>query len=315
MARIVFLDQYSGGSAELAPLERLGEYVGFDRTEPDQVIDHCRGAQVIISNKIYISRETMKALPELRLIAVAATGMNNVDLEAARELGIEVRNAKGYSTHSVSESTLAFALALQKNLLYFDDYVKSGKYAASRDVFHFGASITNLRGSRWGIIGLGTIGHEVARLAAAFGCEVSYFSTSGVGREEPYPCLSLEELLSSSDIVSIHSPLNARTKGLITAKELGRMKKTAVLINVARGGIVDEKALADALNDGTIAGAALDVFSQEPLRTSPLYSVKDPNRLIMSPHNAWASNRALDKLIKCVAGNISDFLDEHPEYR
>ena len=165
-----------------------------------------------------------------------------------------------------------------------------------------------LRGRRWGIVGLGNIGHEVARLAAAFGCEVAYSSTSGVSRSEKYPCLPLDELLAASDVVSVHCPLNDHTRGLIGEAEFSRMKPTAILINVARGGIVDEAALARALDAGTIRSAALDVFSSEPLRESPLYALKDPYRLLASPHNAWSPVEAIDRLIACVVANIEDFV-------
>ena len=202
-----------------------------------------------------LRRETLRSLPRLRLICVAATGTNNIDLEAAAELGIEVKNAAGYSTHSVAETTLGAAIALRRNIVYYDRYVKSGAYSAAGQQFHFALPTHQLYGSKWGIVGLGAIGREVARLAAAFGCEVCYTSTSGVVREEPYPALPLTELLGRSDIVSIHAPLNDRTRGLIGAPELSVMKRSALLINVARGGIVDEAALAEALDRGSIAGA------------------------------------------------------------
>ena len=155
---------------------------------------------------------------------------------------------------------------------------------------------------------MGNIGREVARLASAFGCEVRYFSTSGVKRDEVYPAMELEELMQWSDIVSVHSPLNERTRGLVGAKELGMMKPSAMIINVARGGIIDEAALAEALDNGTIAAAALDVFSVEPLRESPLYNIKDKYKLLASPHNAWSAAEAIDRLIECVADNIRVWL-------
>ena len=306
--RIVFLDEYSLGGRDLSPLKRLGEYTGYDCTEECDVVSRCADADIVISNKVSITRETMESLPNLRLIAVAATGTNNVDLEAAAEKGIEVRNVVGYSTHSVAEATLSAALSLLRQTVYYDGYFKSGKYASSGRIFHFGRPIGQLYGHRWGVIGLGNIGREVARLAEAFGCEVSYHSTSGVRREERWPQKGLAELLAESDVISIHAPLNDATRGLIGRAQLQAMKSSAIIINVARGGIIDEKALAEALDAKEIAGAALDVFSQEPLPESPLYGIKDPDALLASPHTAWASGEAVDKLIEGIAGNIEGYL-------
>lgn len=308
MAKIVFLDEYSMGGNDLTAITSLGDYTGYDRTYPEQVVERCAGADVVISNKVYMSRYTMAQLPDLKLIAVAATGMNNVDLEAAAELGIEVRNVSGYSTYSVAETTLGAALALLRNSLYYNRYFKEGAYAGTSDIFHFGRPISMLRGKHWGIIGLGAIGRRVATLAEAFDCTVAYTSTSGVTREEKYPQMSLEELLAWSDVVSIHSPLNARTAGLIGEEQLRAMKPTAIIINVARGGIIDEEALANALNNKTIAGAALDVFSHEPLPESPLYHLNDPDALLASPHTAWAADDAVALLIEGIGANIKDFL-------
>lgn len=308
MAKIVFLDEYSLGGYDLSAISSLGEYTGYDRTTAEQVLERCKGATVVISNKVYISRETMQQLPDLKMIAISATGMNNVDIEAADELGIVVKNVSGYSTDSVAEATLGSALALLRNSVYYDRYFKNGSYAATSDIFHFGRPISLLKGKNWGIIGLGTIGHRVAHLAEAFGCNIAYTSTSGVAREERFPRKELNELLQWADVVSIHSPLNAKTAGLIGKAELETMKPTAIIINVARGGIIDEAALADALNSDTIAGAALDVFSSEPLPASPLYDLKDPDSLLASPHTAWAADEAVKVLIEGVATNIKNFL-------
>ncbi len=313
MAKIVFLDEYSLGGYDLSAIKSLGEYTGYDRTTADQTLERCKGATVVITNKVYISRETMQQLPELKMIAIAATGMNNVDLEAAAELGIEVKNVSGYSTYSVAEATLGAALSLLRNSVYYDRYFKNGSYAATSDIFHFGRPISLLRGKNWGIIGLGAIGHQVAHLAEAFGCNIAYSSTSGVAREECYPRKELNELLQWADVISVHSPLNAKTAGLIGKSELEQMKSTAIIINVARGGIIDEAALADALNSHIIAGAALDVFSSEPLHSSPLYSLNDPYTLLASPHTAWAADDAVKLLIDGIAANIKNFLLSLPQ--
>lgn len=308
MAKIVFLDEYSLGGYDLSAIKSLGEYTGYDRTTANQTLERCKGATVVITNKVYISRETMQQLPDLKMIAISATGMNNVDLEAAAELGIVVKNVSGYSTYSVAEATLGAALSLLRNSSYYDNYFKSGSYAATDDIFHFGRPISLLRGKNWGIIGLGAIGHQVAHLAEAFGCNIAYSSTSGVTREERYPRKELNELLQWADVISVHSPLNAKTAGLIGKDELAQMKSTAIIINVARGGIIDEAALADALNNRNIAGAALDVFSSEPLHSSPLYELNDPYTLLASPHTAWAADDAVKLLIDGIAANIKNFL-------
>ena len=304
MKKIVFLDEYSIAGRDLSSITSQGEYVAYENTRKEEVVERLKGADVAITNKVLIDGEAMRQLPDLKLICVAATGMNNVDLEAAKELGIVVKNAVGYSTTSVAETTLASALALARNIVYFDEYFHDGRYSKADRAFCYDRFTFELRGKKWGIIGLGNIGREVARLATAFGCEVRYFSTSGTQREEAYPSMELKEMLEWCDILSVHSPLNERTRGLVGREELKVMKPTSLVINVARGGIIDEAALAEALDNGWVAAAALDVFSVEPLRESPLYNIKDRYRLLASPHNAWSAAEAIDRLIECVANNI-----------
>ncbi len=307
---IVFLDEYSLSGCDLSRIRALGDYTGYEYTRPEEVIERARTADILIVNKVQITAEIMDALPALRLICLAATGMNNVDLEAAAARGIGVRNAVGYSTHAVAETTLGAVLSLIRHNGYNDRFVKSGAYAASGRQFHFGYPNLQLYGKRWGVIGLGNIGREVARLATAFGCEVVYTSTSGVAREEPYPALPLEDLLRTCDVVTVHCPLSDRTRGLIGARELAMMKPAAVLVNVARGGIVDEAALAEALDAGHLTGAALDVFVHEPLEaSSPLCRLADPDRLLLSPHNAWAPMEAIDVLVGCIVSNIQNYFN------
>ena len=310
MKKIVFLDEYSIAGRDLTKITSLGDYVAYENTPKDAVIERLKTADIAITNKVVIDGDAMRQLPNLKLICVAATGMNNVDLETAKELGIEVKNAVGYSTTSVAETTIASALALARNIVYFDEYFHDGRYAKADRAFCYDRLTFEITGKRWGIIGLGNIGREVARLASAFGCEVRYFSTSGAKREEAYPAMELDELLAWSDIVSVHSPLNERTRGLVGRDELQKMKSSSIIINVARGGIIDEAALAEALNNGWISAAALDVFSVEPLRESPLYEVKDRYRLLASPHNAWSAAEAIDRLIGCVAQNIVTWLEK-----
>ena len=309
MKKIVFLDEYSIAGRDLTSITSQGDYTAYENTAKEQVVERLQGAEIAITNKVLIDGEAMRQLPDLKLICVAATGMNNVDLVTAKELGIEVKNAVGYSTTSVAETTLASALALARNVVYFDEYFHDGRYSKADRAFCYDRLTFQISGKKWGIIGLGNIGREVARLASAFGCEVRYFSTSGAKREEAYPAMELDELLQWSDIVSVHSPLNERTRGLVGRRELQLMKPTSLIINVARGGIIDEAALAEALDNGWVAAAALDVFSVEPLRESPLYNIKDRYRLLASPHNAWSAAEAIDRLIDCVAENIRTWLE------
>lgn len=303
--KIVFLDQYSVHKSDLSAIKSLGEYVGYDTTEPSQIVERCADADVVITNKSPFKADIFAALPNLKLLCIAATGMNNVDLEAAAAHGVKVRNAVGYSTYSVAESTLGGVLALMKQTLYYDNFVKSGQYTTSPRLFDFGRTTHQLHGKRWGIIGLGNIGRQVAQLASAFGCQVAYYSTSGQNNNAEYPQMTLEELLTWSDVVSIHAPLSRTTYNLIARKELQLMKPSAIIVNVARGSIINETDLMEALNNDTIAGAVLDVYSHEPmLADSPILKVNDPLKLITTPHSTWTSEEALQELVDKVAENI-----------
>ena len=241
----------------------------------------------------------------LRLICEAATGVNNIDVKAAEARGIIVRNVAGYSTDSVVQATFTHLLSLLGSAAYFDRFVKDGSYSRCGIFTNVSRPFPELAGRTMGIIGMGTIGSRVARVASAFGMHVVYYSTSGTSHCKEYPSLELEELLSISDVVSIHAPLNERTSGLIGERELSKMKPEAVLLNLGRGGIVDEAALASAVDEGVIAGAALDVFVTEPLpEDSPLLNVKHPERFSFSPHTAWASRESLVRLVSGIAENI-----------
>lgn len=308
--KIVFLDTYPMGEVSLSPIETLGDYTAYDNTLPQQVVERAADADIVIVNKVKLMQSEIDALPNLKLICVSATGVNNVDTKYAASKGIPVKNVAGYSTESVTEATFGMALALLRNVVYYDRYVKDGSYAASGLIFNMQRSVSEIKGKTWGIIGLGTIGRRVAMVAAAFGARVIYHSTSGAKRPESYPEMSLEQLLTEVDIISIHAPLNEKTKGLIGAKEFRQMKPTAILVNVARGGIIDEAALAAALNCGDIAGAGLDVFEQEPIQSdNPLLKVTDPDRLVLAPHSAWTSFEAREVLVEGVARNIREFLN------
>lgn len=309
MAKIVFLDEYSLNDANLSGIRALGDYTGYEFTAPEQIVERAADADILIVNKVRLTAEILNRLPKLRLICEAATGVDNIDVQAAAALGIPVRNAKGYSTRSVAEATLGGAIALLREIVYYDAFVKSGDYSASPRLFNYDRPTRRLYGRKWGIIGLGAIGHAVAELACAFGCEVAYHSVSGSKREERHPEMNLTELLKWADVLSIHSPLNDKTRGLIGRNELRCMKPSAILVDVARGGIVDEQALADALDGGLLAGAAVDVFSQEPIPAdNPLLKIKDPYKLLLSPHNAWSAKESIDNLVEAIADNIREFL-------
>lgn len=306
--KIVFLDEYTLGGANLDSIKELGDYTGYASTKPEEVIQRAQGAEVLIVNKVIIGAKEMDAIPTLRLICVAATGVNNIDLEAAAERGILVRNAVGYSTHTVAEAALGSILTLQRQVCYYDHYVKSGAYSASGEWVNFDRPTHRLWGKNWGIIGMGNIGREVARLATAFGCNVAYYSTSGAPRNEEWPHKTLSELLSWADVISIHCPLNEKTRGLIGTDEIAQMKPTALIVNVARGGIVVEKAVADALDAGKLAGAAFDVYPSEPMPAdSPLLHTADPDKLLLSPHNAWSAVESIECLVECIATNIKNY--------
>ena len=306
--KIAFLDEYTLGGADLSIIRSLGDYTGYHKTSAEQTIERARGAEVVIVNKVIIGRKEMEQLPNLRLICVAATGVNNIDLEAAKEFGISVRNAVGYSTHTVAEATLGSVLALLRQVNYYDRYVKSGAYSASGEWVNFDRPTHRLWGKNWGVIGMGNIGREVARLAEAFGCKVAYASTSGSSRKEGYEQKDLNDLLAWADVISVHCPLNDTTRGLIDNEKISLMKPTALIVNVARGGIVVEEAVRKALDEGRLAGAAFDVYPTEPMPAdSPLLHTTDPDRLLLSPHNAWSAVESIDGLVECIANNIKNY--------
>ncbi len=303
--KIVFLDAATLGETSLAPIEELGELVKYPTSSPEEALKRVSEAEVLIINKVKVTDSLMEAAPKLKLICEAATGVNNIDLEAAERRGIPVKNVVSYSTDSVVQVTFTHILNLLCRPEAFDAEIKDGRYSASGLFTDVSDPFEELAGSTIGIIGMGAIGSRVALVARAFGMKVIYYSTSGTSHCTDYPSVSLDELLRTSDIVSIHSPLNSRTAGLIGKAELEMMKPSAILVNVARGGIVDEKALSDAVGNGIIAGAAVDVFTTEPLPSDhPFLHCSRPERLKLSPHIAWASKNALDRLVKGIAENI-----------
>ena len=307
--RLVLLDAKTlGKDADLRVFEQFGEVVYHETTLPQETALRLQEATIAITNKVKIGKEVMEACPKLKLICITATGMDNIDLEAAKALGIEVKNVAGYSTHSVAQHTFALVLELLTHVSYYDGFVKDDGWVQSPIFTHIDNPICEIHGKTWGIIGLGAIGKQVAHIATAFGASVCYHSASGSQREEAYPHKSLEALLKECDIVSIHAPFNAHTKGLIGKKELEWMCQDALLINVGRGGIVDEEALKEALEEKKIY-AGFDVLAIEPMDVNaPLRSLTCKERLVLTPHVAWASIEARRALIGLVVKNIETFL-------
>lgn len=303
--KIVLLDALTFGDTNLSAFDSLGEVVVHKTTSPNEVEQRIKDTNVIVTNKVVISDELMAGAPSLKLICIAATGMNNVDLEAAKARGIEVKNVAGYSTDSVIQHTFSMLFYLMTHSKYYDEYVKSGEYAKSPIFTNVSKSFFEVKGKKWGIIGLGSIGRGVANVASAFGAEVFYYSTSGVNRTEDYQRSSLDELLKSCDIISIHAPLNDKTNNLLGYEQLLTCKDGAIVLNLGRGGIINEEAVAKIVDEKNIS-FGLDVLTREPmLENHVLSSVKNKENLYITPHIAWASVEARDTLIASVVENIS----------
>ena len=303
--KIVYPDSATVGETPMDGIAELGEMVCWPESTPEEALERVRDCNVLIVNKVLVTRALLDAAPELRLVCEAATGVNNIDLEACRERNIPVRNVAGYSTDSVVQTTFMHILSLMGNAPYFDNTVKDGTYSKGTLFTDVSRPYIEIKGKRIGIVGMGAIGTGVARVAEAFGMEVVYYSTSGTGHCKEWPSISLGELMRTSDVISIHAPYNERTAGLIGAGELAMMKPSAIIVNMGRGGIVDEAALAEVIDNDLIGGAALDVFTKEPLPgDSPLLRTRHPEKLRFTPHTAWASTEALTRLVNCIADNI-----------
>lgn len=304
--KIAFLDAATMGNVSFEPFERLGDFVRYESSTPEEALERVRDIDVLLINKVLVNKKLIDAAPQLKLICIAATGVNNIDVDYAASKGIPVRNAVGYSTDSVMQSTFMHILSLVGGAPYFDNSVKSGSYSRNGMFTDPNWNWNELAGKIIGIIGMGNIGRKVASVAEAFGMKVCYFSTSGTGHCKDYPCLPLDQLLAASDIVSIHAPLNERTLNLIGEKELAMMKPTAFLVNVGRGAVVVEADLAKAVDEGVIAGAGIDVFVQEPIpEDHPYMTMKHPERMRLAPHVAWASVEARERLVGIMADNIA----------
>ena len=308
--KIVFLEANTlGKDIPLDFYNELGEVVTYPLSDPEQNAKRIQDADIIVVNKITMNEALLKDAANVKLICLTATGTNNVDFDYVNRRGIAVANVKGYSTESVVQHTFALLFYVYEKLAYYDNFVKSEAYIKNDIFSHFTVLFRELYGKTWGIIGLGAIGTRVAEVAECFGCKVIYYSTSGVHQSERFRRVPLDELLAESDIVSIHAPLNAATNNLITKEKLERMKKEAVLLNLGRGPIVNEADLTEALNNGTIAGAGLDVLCAEPMREdNPLRTIKDSTKLIITPHIAWGTVEARKRCADEVFLNIKAYL-------
>lgn len=307
--KIVMLERNSVGlDIAVDCFEKLGEVCYYGTTAFEEIAERIGDAEVVISNKVKLNEDTLKNCPNVRLIAQSATGYDNVDLAYCQSRGISVCNVVNYSTSAVAQHTFALALYLLEKLNHYDNYVKSGAYSAQDNFTNYDLTWRELEGKTWGIIGMGNIGKRVARIAEGFGCKVIHHSLSGNVNSD-YPNVDFDTILKEADFLSLHCPLSDLSRNLINKDSLKKMKKSAFLINVARGPIVNSADLLEALNAGEIAGAGLDVLAKEPMATDdPLYKYADSNRLIITPHNAWASIEARENLIREVYNNIEAFV-------
>lgn len=291
--------------------ERIDDWDWHGHTAPGEVAGRIADAEVVITNKVVLDETAFAAAPHLRLVCVAATGVNNIDLDAARRHGVTVCNATGYGTPSVVQHTFALILALATRLPDYQAAVRAGEWSRSPFFCLLDYPITELAGSTLGIIGHGTLGQGVAAIGRAFDMDVQVAARPGA-TEVPTGRVAVDRLIERADVISLHCPLTDATRGLIGADELARMKSTALLVNTARGGIVDEQALADALRAGTIAGAGMDVLTTEPPADgNPLLADDIPN-LVVTPHCAWGTHAARQRLVDQVGGHIAAFLDGEP---
>ncbi len=304
--KIVFLDAGTMGTSFLAPIEKQGELTAWPNSTPDEAVRRVGECDVLIVNKIKVDDRLLEAAPRLKLVCEAGTGVNNIDVDACSRHGVIVRNVAGYSTDSVVQETFMHILNLLGNGAYFDNIVKSGAYSRSGLFTDYSKPFVEMAGKTLGVIGLGAIGTKVARIGTAFGMRVIYYSTSGTNHNTEYPSVSLERLMCESDVVSVHAPYNERTARLVGEKELRMMKPKAIIVNMGRGGIVVEDALAKVIDEGVIGGAGLDVYSTEPISADhPLLHTRHPERLSLTPHVAWASVEARERLIQSIADNIA----------
>lgn len=309
--KIVFLDAKTiGDDIDLSGFDKLGQVTKYPFSTSSQVPTRIRDADVIIVNKIQVNESTVGQASRLKLVCVTATGTNNLDKDYLRRRNIAWRNVAGYSTESVAQHTFAMLFYLLEHLRYYDDYVKDDHYTNDTVFTHFEKTFCELKGKTWGIIGLGNIGRRVADIASAFGAHVIYSSPSGNAPQDGYCQVGLSALLESSDIISVHAPLNIHTENLIDASAFRKMKNSCIFLNLGRGSIVVEKDLADALENHEIQAAGLDVLCEEPMAPdNPLRHFSDSQRLLITPHVAWASIEARTRLMDTILSQVKDFFN------
>ena len=313
MMKIVALDGYAANPGDLSwnELKNLGECTIYERTSPEDVLERAAGAEILLTNKVMLDADIIAALPELKYIGVLATGYNIVDVAAAKERGIVVANIPAYSTASVAQMVFAHILNIAQQVQHYSEEVRGGRWTNSPDFCFWDTPLIELRGKKIGIVGLGQTGFNTARIAIGFGMEVyAYTSKSPFQLPPEIKKMELDEIFSTCDIVSLHCPLTDATRELVNARRLKQMKSTAILINTGRGPLINEQDLADALNNGTIFAAGLDVLTQEPPRAdNPLLSAKN---CYITPHIAWASTAARERLMQIMLDNIKAYLDGKP---
>ncbi len=307
---IVILDRKTLGlDIDMAIFETFGNVKNYDCTKPNETIERLKEADIVITNKVVISKEVMENT-NLKLICVTATGMNNIDLESAKQKNIEVKNVAGYSSASVVQLAFSMIFQIMQKLDYYKKYVDEGNWQKSDIFTHIDKPFFELDGKKVGIIGLGDIGRNFAKKASAFDCELMYFSTSGKNSNSAYKQVSLDELLNNSDVITIHCPLNENTKDLLNYENMKNIKDGAILLNLSRGGIINEADLAKIIDEKEIY-CGIDVASVEPiLEDNLLLNVKNKDRLILTPHIAWASVEARNRLVTMVAKNIGEFISQ-----
>ncbi len=310
--KIVILERNSVGTdVDMSCLERFGEVTCYPNTVAQNTAERIRDADIVVCNKAPMNETTMKDAPNIKLISLFATGYDNVDIAYCKSRDIKVANVVNYCTSMVAQHTLLLALTLTEQLPYYDQYVKSGAYSAQDRFSNFDRMFHDMESMTWGIVGMGSIGRRVAKLAQAFGCRVIFYSASGQSTCTEYERVDFNTLLAQSDILSLHCPLSDRTRGLIDSKAFKKMKKTAILINVARGPVVNTQALYDALTGGEIAAAGLDVLEKEPMaKDNPLRQIQDSTKLIVTPHMSWASVESRIRVVEETCRNIEAFLHE-----
>jgi len=305
--KIVFLDKKTlGDDINLDKFDKLGEVEYFASTAADQTLQRVQNADIVVTNKVVIDKDIISQT-NIKLICITATGMNNVDLEYAKEKNIEVKNVVGYSTSSVAQLTFSYILQFVQHINFYNNFVQSGGWEQSDIFTNNDKAFYELHGKTVGIIGLGNIGQEVAKIASAFGCQVIYYSTSGKNTNTKYESVSLEYLLKNSDIISIHCALNPKTNNLVNKENLSLLKQGAILMNLGRGGLVNEQDITNTLNNKQDIYFATDVATVEPIeKTSPLLQIEDKKRVIITPHIAWASKEARERLMDTVYTNIKE---------